>query len=67
MRVSLAFGISTRRSGVDAASLSTSMLLSSVGGQVNIGVLKAVQNLDKTLTAQMFASIGLGGAVDTSA
>lgn len=52
---------------MDAASLSTSMLLSSVGGQVNIGVLKAVQNLDKTLTAQMFASIGLGGAVDTSA
>ena len=38
--------------------------LTSVGEQVDIGVLGALQNLDKNVAAELFSSIGLGGTID---
>jgi len=52
---------------MDLGSLSTGMAMSAVGSQVQIGVLKSLQNLDKSLAAEMFASIGLGQSVDVRA
>ena len=52
---------------MDVASLSTTMTAASVGQGVQIGVLKAVQNLDLATTAELFNSIGLGNAVNTVA
>jgi hypothetical protein len=49
---------------MDIASLSTDLSLSSVGGQIDAGVLAAVQSLDKNVEAELFASIGLGGSFD---
>ena len=50
-----------------AASLASSLSSSNVSAGVNIGVLKALENLDATVGAQLAASIGLGTAVDAYA
>lgn len=50
-----------------AVALSTGLAASAVDQQVAVGVIHAVQNLDKNLTSELFASIGLGGAVDIHA
>jgi hypothetical protein len=52
---------------MDVGSLSTAMTMSAVGSQVDVGVLKAVQNLDQAVAAELFSSIGLGGSVDALA
>ena len=39
----------------------------SVALQVNLGVLKSVENLDQIVAAQLAASIGLGTTVDAFA
>ena len=52
---------------MDIGALSSGMALSSVGQQVDVGVLKALQNLDQNVAAELFASIGLGSGVDASA
>jgi uncharacterized PurR-regulated membrane protein YhhQ (DUF165 family) len=52
---------------MDVGALSTGLATSAVGQQVDVGVLKTLQNLDKNLAAELFASIGLGQAVDTRA
>lgn len=52
---------------MDAASLSSALSSASVGGQVAIGVLKATQSLEQQLAATLFASLGLGTAVDAHA
>ena len=41
--------------------------LASVGQQVDVGVLKALQNLDRNVTAELFSSLGLGTVVDAYA
>ncbi len=52
---------------MDGAALSTSLSLSATSGRVDVNVLKAVQNLDKNVAAQLAASIGIGQNVDTFA
>jgi hypothetical protein len=52
---------------MDVAALSTDLSLSAAAGQVDLGVLKAVQNLDQNVGAQLAASIGLGRNVDAYA
>lgn len=52
---------------MDAVSLSSSLAAASTGQGVQIGVLKAVQNLDLNTTAELFASIGLGANVSALA
>ncbi len=52
---------------MDVGALSTGLAMSSVGNQVDVGVLKAIQNLDKTMSGELFASIGLGKGVDAYA
>lgn len=52
---------------MDVATLSTDLALSATAGQVDTGVLKAVQNLDRTVGAQLAASIGIGQNVDAYA
>lgn len=50
-----------------AAALSTGLSASSVADQVQIGVVRAVNNLDKTLASELFSSLGLGQNVDLHA
>ncbi len=52
---------------MDVAGLSTALSLSNTGAQVDVGVLKAVQNLDSAIGAQLAASIGLGQHIDAYA
>lgn len=52
---------------MDIASLSSGLALSGVGQQVDVGVLKALQNLSKATAAELFSSIGLGSQVDSYA
>ena len=52
---------------MDIASLSTGMAASAVGQQVDVGVLRAVQNLDENVAAELFASMGVGRSVDALA
>lgn len=52
---------------MDVGALSTSLSLSTTGAQVDVGVLKALQNLDSAVGAQLAASIGLGQNVDAYA
>ncbi|HEY8313662.1 MAG TPA: hypothetical protein VIG51_05760 [Candidatus Baltobacteraceae bacterium] len=49
---------------MDVAALSTGLSMTNVAGQVDTGVLSAVQNLDKTLVADLFGSLGLGTKID---
>lgn len=52
---------------MDVASLRTALASSAVGQQVDAGVLRTLQNLDKNVAAELFASLGLGTGVDASA
>jgi|GEM_PF-2138750 hypothetical protein len=52
---------------MDVGSVATSLVQSNVAGQVNVGVLHAVLNLDRAVAAELFASLGLGQAVDVYA
>lgn len=52
---------------MDLSGISTALAASSVSQSVDIGVLNAVQNLDASTSALMFASIGLGAGVDAYA
>jgi hypothetical protein len=47
-----------------AAALSTSLSAASVSGQIQVGVVRSVDNLDKTLATELFSSLGLGQNVD---
>lgn len=50
-----------------AAALSTSLSASSVADQVQVGVVRSVNNLDKTLATELFGSLGLGQNIDIHA
>lgn len=52
---------------MDIAALSTSLSASATAGQIDVGVLKALQNLDQNVAAQLAASLGIGRNVDTYA
>lgn len=53
--------------GFDAAeALSSALSTSAISDQISVGVIKAVQNLDKNVAAELFSSIGLGQNVDLS-
>lgn len=52
---------------MDIGSLSTGLAQGAVAQQIDLGVLKSVQNLDRTATADLFASIGLGSGIDAYA
>jgi len=52
---------------MDVSALSSVLASSSVGQQVDVGVLKALQNLQTNVAAELFASLGLGQSVDTRA
>lgn len=52
---------------MDVGALSTELATTSVAQQVDIGVPKTLQNLDKNLAAELFASLGIGQSVDTRA
>jgi hypothetical protein len=52
---------------MDLSTIGTGLAQSAVGQQIDAGVLKALQNLDKNAAAELFASLGLGTAVDTRA
>jgi hypothetical protein len=49
------------------SSIASGLAASSVSEGVDIGVLKAVQNLDEVQAALLFSSIGLGAGVDAYA
>lgn len=49
------------------ASIASSMALTSVGGQVAVGVLSATENLQQDLVSRLFGSLGIGTGVDTYA
>ncbi|MDQ2866298.1 MAG: hypothetical protein M3R51_08730 [Candidatus Eremiobacteraeota bacterium] len=52
---------------MDLANIATALVGSSVSSSLNVDVLKAVQNLDKSQAALLAASIGLGTHVDAYA
>lgn len=52
---------------MDLSSIATGLAAASVSQSVDVGVLKAVQNLDAATSAELFASIGLGTGVDAFA
>ena len=52
---------------MDIAAASTATSLSSVAQNVNLSVLKAVENLDSNVGALLAASIGLGTGIDAYA
>lgn len=49
---------------MDLSSVATGLVASNVSGSIDVGVLKAVQNLDQNQAAMLAASIGLGGNFD---
>ncbi len=52
---------------MDLSSVSSALSSGAVGQQVDVGVLKALQNLQVNVASEMFASLGLGQSVDTRA
>lgn len=52
---------------MDAGAASTALSTSAVTSGMETGVLKAFQNLDKSVAAALFAGIGLGQSVDAYA
>ena len=52
---------------MDLTGVASDLSSSSVSLNVNVGVLKALQNLDQVVASQLAASIGLGTAIDTYA
>lgn len=52
---------------MDISALSSTMATGGVAQQVDVGMLKALQNLEVNLTSELFATIGLGQSVDTHA
>ena len=48
-------------------SIASGLAAQSVTSGVNIGVLKAVQNLDQVQAGLLFSSIGIGAGVDAYA
>lgn len=52
---------------MDVGSIASSMALTSVGGQVAVGVLNSTQSLEKDLVSRLFGSLGVGNGVDTYA
>ena len=52
---------------MDLSSIASGLAASSVTQGVDVGVLKAVQNLDQAQAALLFSSIGLGSQVNTFA
>jgi len=52
---------------VDLGSISTGLAQSGVASQVNVSVLKSLQNLESTLAGELFGSIGVGRSVDAFA
>ncbi|MFN2448795.1 MAG: hypothetical protein ABR508_03240 [Candidatus Baltobacteraceae bacterium] len=52
---------------MDAAALSTALASSAANQQVAVSVVRAVDDLDRNVAAELFSSIGLGAAVDIRA
>lgn len=52
---------------MDLGSIATGLAGQSVGNSIDVGVLKAVQNLEMTQASMLAASIGLGTHVDAYA
>ncbi|MDP9024585.1 MAG: hypothetical protein M3N13_04305 [Candidatus Eremiobacteraeota bacterium] len=52
---------------MDLGSIATGLVGQSVSNSLNVDVLKAVQNLDKSQALQLAASLGLGTHVDAYA
>lgn len=52
---------------MDIGSIATGLAAGSVAQSLDVGVLKALQNLDANVTAEMMASIGVGNFVDAKA
>lgn len=52
---------------MDIGSVASGLALSSTVAGIDVGVLKAVQNLDANVSAELFSSIGVGTFVNTSA
>lgn len=52
---------------MDLGSISTGLAQSGVASQVNVSVLKSLQNLESTLAGELFGSIGVGRSVDAFA
>ena len=49
------------------SALSTGLASSKAATQVGVDVLRSVQNLETTVASELFGSLGLGTAIDTSA
>lgn len=52
---------------MDLSSVATGLAAAGASNGINIGVLKAVNNLAETQSAILFASIGLGASVNALA
>ena len=52
---------------MDLGSVSTGLAQTAVATQVNVSVLKSLQNLEGALAAELFGSIGVGTNVDAVA
>jgi hypothetical protein len=52
---------------MDLSGIASGLAASSVTQGVDVGVLRAVQNLDQAQAALLFSSIGLGSGVDAFA
>ena len=55
------------RKKMDLSSIASGLAAASVSQSVDVGVLKAVQNLDAATSSLLFASIGLGTGIDAFA
>ena len=52
---------------MDLSGIATGLAAASVSQNVDVSVLKAVQNLDAATSSMLFASIGLGTGIDAFA
>lgn len=52
---------------MDTGSVGSSLANVAAAGQIDVGVLAALQNLDRNVAAELFASIGLGQSIDVRA
>lgn len=52
---------------MDLGSVSTGLAQAAVSTQVNVSVLKSLQNLESTLAGELFGSIGIGTTIDAQA
>ena len=52
---------------MDVGSISTGLDQTAVADQVNVSVLKSLQNLEGALAGELFGSIGVGKSVDAYA